>query len=798
MARLNLNVLVELIGSLKSADATDTFDQVVKAACLNQDVSEGQPQPIAVIRLHLKYILYFAREPDYPDLVRYKSHSKKPIDPWYFDQLPPLLVKEADAVQITTAVLTHDPSKINTDKVSGQPEKDNEAPPRTNFRDLPKDEKTLLRTRIVNFGLSTRAQNVLSIQGAELLGDAIAQAKKFNIDWSQIPRVGKQTQSEIENFLKPLFFKYGSLSGWTVTAVRDAIGESGNQSENVNATEFAALSSENKAYLLRKVDELQLSTRATRALRLRGAEYLGDAISQAKKFNVTWSDAVSGVGKKIGREIEDILAPLFARYGRLAGWVRPSDQQTTHIIINTLAGSSLEDEVQIALEQIPQAHVRRIISARYAIGEFSHTHTLQELGDKKFWPDSRGRSREYARQVIKKGFERVVKARINFDSLNRLKQVLLQKSVWDEPGVRALMADLAIECQGSIFTNLIALDLFSGKRNLLTRHSKKNTLLLTNSSVLSGLDEKLVRKDFDDGLVKVKKAFIGKTFIELDEVMRLLSVREGDEYLLDSPPISLSLHKSETDKIFVARKLNSFQSHKSYLDTMITKIFSLTASVNLSVAMQALIRSSKRYETVQVPNEDRILLESYLTAHPCLDLRDGTLFCEKRPSKSLLNDTDKAIIACAREYGEEMQTDLLHQWLLREMQCTEASARQKVLFSPVLVSIKNGLGTRFGLKKLICRLSEIDEVSTTDIAHTAELIVEVKNGALLKQRGRAITSEAVRDGCYTLKLSNGNDLGQIQVRDQTLMDLAPIANAFDSDLLTFVFDQHSQVAMLSL
>ena len=121
-----------------------------------------------------------------------------------------------------------------------------------------------------------------------------------------------------------------------------------------------------------------------------------------------------------------------------------------------------------------------------------------------------------------------------------------------------------------------------------------------------------------------------------------------------------------------------------------------------------------------------------------------------------------------------------------------------VLFSPFLVSIKDGVGTKVGVKKLICRLSEVKEISITDAVSHAEVVVEVKNGALLKQRGRARISEVVRDGSYTLTLNDGDDLGQIQIKDQTILDLAPIANAFDSELLTFVFDQNLELATLRL
>ena len=76
MARLDLAALEQLVRSLTAADATKTFDQVVDEACANQEVRQGEPQPVAVIRLHLKYILYFASEAAHPDLSRYEDHSK--------------------------------------------------------------------------------------------------------------------------------------------------------------------------------------------------------------------------------------------------------------------------------------------------------------------------------------------------------------------------------------------------------------------------------------------------------------------------------------------------------------------------------------------------------------------------------------------------------------------------------------------------------------------------------------------------------------------------------------------------
>ena len=164
--------------------------------------------------------------------------------------------------------------------------------------------------------------------------------------------------------------------------------------------------------------------------------------------------------------------------------------------------------------------MRRIISGRYGIGEFSYTHTLNELGAPSFWPDSQGRTRERARQVIKKGLERISNARISFSSFNRLKQALLEKPIWQEQQVGAQMDDLGIECEGPLLRILYLLDCFSGKRNLLIRPSLQ-PLLLTKPRISGRADERLVRKVFDDDLKQIRKKFEGRAFVPLDELRTL-------------------------------------------------------------------------------------------------------------------------------------------------------------------------------------------------------------------------------------------------------------------------------------
>ena len=88
----------------------------------------------------------------------------KPIDPWYFEQLPPLLIKVTDKAHEVTKLWTRYSSSTNTDKDSRNPQKDRKAPKKVNFQDLRDDEKELLCTRIVNTELSMRAKNVLRLR----------------------------------------------------------------------------------------------------------------------------------------------------------------------------------------------------------------------------------------------------------------------------------------------------------------------------------------------------------------------------------------------------------------------------------------------------------------------------------------------------------------------------------------------------------------------------------------------------------------------------------------------------------
>ena len=450
---------------------------------------------------------------------------------------------------------------------------------------------------------------------------------------------------------------------------------------------------------------------------------------------------------------------------------------------------SLEDELSFALQLVAEPFKQELVAARFGVDRFESRHTLQQLGDGRFWPDGKSRTRERARQVIKKTLRKISLTNVSFSTLKVVEAIVKKRPFWTQKVLGRELNAVGVASPKQLFRTLKALQAFSSSEPFVIREGVVPTLFAS----------KRTESQFDADKASIRGLYRDKLFLPMSKVRKIPSFANIDLGEFAELGLPSVVCKSEDGEEFVARKIARLKTHASYPNTMIAKIFSLTSQVRLEFLIEAVLSSCGR-KPGSIPNDDRILLNEYLHQQPYLIIEEGLVKNVQRPLVSYLSDTDLAIISCVRKYGVEINTNELHRWLLTQLNCTEQSARQKAMFSPLLVTLSKGRGNRPGMKRLVCDLTDIDEIRGEHAKPSASLTIILRNSIRLKRTGETSIEEEVADGHYPVVLSDDpdNDIALLKVSNKRVYNLQDIANAYDTDRFTFTFNSDQGVFSLQM
>ena len=644
---------------------------------------------------------------------------------------------------------------------------------------------------VESLDLSRRSINRLAMLGIEFIGDIVSENKT----WTDrvilnVPGVGRKAFGEIRRFIDDYQAKLTPIRGWKrpdkSSRLDNAVGLS--NSELLKLKDYERLTTQQKKPYMVSVESLDLSRRSINRLAMLGIEFIGDIVSE----NKTWTDRVilnvPGVGRKAFGEIRRFIDDYQAKLTPIRGWTRPEKKPESSLeLVETPEGMTLEDELSFALQLVAEPYKQELVAARFGVGRFENRHTLQELGDGSFWPDGKPRTRERARQVIKKTLGKICSNNISFSTLKVVEAIVKKRPFWTQKVLGRELNAVDIASPKQLFRTLKALQAFSYSEPFVIREGVVPTLFASERT----------KSQFDADKASIRGLYRDKLFLPISKVKKIPSFANVDLREFAELGLPSVVCKSEGGEEFVARKIARLKTHASYPNTMIAKIFSLTSQVRLEFLIEAVLSSSGR-KPGSIPNDDRVLLNEYLHQQPYLIIEDGLVRNVQRPLVSYLRDADLAIISCVREYGVEINTDELHRWLLTQLNCTEQSARQKAMFSPLLVTLSKGRGNRPGIKRLVCDLADIDQIRGEYSKPSASLKIILRNSIRLKRTGETRIEEEVADGHYPVVLSDDpdNDIALLKVSNGRVYNLQDIANAYDTDRFTFTFDSDHGVFSL--
>lgn len=462
--------------------------------------------------------------------------------------------------------------------------------------------KEVLVLRVDEFDFSVRTKNVFSSYNCHYIGDIVCLTDNQLLC---LQNFGRKCLTEVHDTLEALEIKNGvSIPGWNhgiSETIREELGFT--EVEQIEEVELDTLDSNSKKFLVLRIDELDLSNRATNSLRKGAFVYVGDIVF-ANEYQLL---DLQNFGRKSLREVKETLQTMGFRIGSsTSGW----DHKNAEVLREQLEpdirefligwlnprriipGKTLEQQLKALLGRVTSNRNLEIVFKFWGWGGDGR-RTLESVGQEY------GITRERVRQVVAKVERKISRLDFVCPKLNEAASYIEDRA----PEFEDILGDelAAVGIAGSHFQ---VDGVFMAIQILNVQSPIQRIKIETQQVVISG----------DDKIVQNVRGFLN--------LLKSLSRVQGSvnfEDLLDQTGI-----ENDATRNFLVDLIDS-HSHISWLSddkkwlwpvpiegnkknrivNFTRKIFSVTPSVHISELRQGL----SRHHRIAFAPPNRVLLE---------------------------------------------------------------------------------------------------------------------------------------------------------------------------------------------
>jgi hypothetical protein len=258
---------------------------------------------------------------------------------------------------------------------------------------------------------------------------------------------------------------------------------------------------------------------------------------------------------------------------------------------------------------------------------------------------------------------------------------------------------------------------------------------------------------------------------------------ENDFQLALSSSQNLTCVKFE-DLLYVAKKPKRLVTKKNKLVTALAKIFAVSKTSQTRDVFEGVSKS--RYLHEKIPFD---VFHEFLSRLDFFQLDEGMIQCNTPPAVSALTKGEMIIAQMAREADGILNSTNVHQTLIKNG-IPSTSARQVVIHTPLLISLRRGAYRQEGLYKFV---GNMDAVLQTDRgskgADPDDFIVTIADDAKTRMFGRVTMTEKISiEGIVEVYDREENFICSVNIKGLTLTGLQPLLIGNQNRAITLIYD----------
>ena len=628
--------------------------------------------------------------------------------------------------------------------------------------------------RLSDIDLSVRTSNCLYHMGLATLGEL---ASLSDAELLRQPNFGRKSLNEVKALLS-------STEG---LAPREEC------TEEDDALDFLAIEEPISATLLRRVETLELTTRASNVMEDLGITTVGELVQ------LTESELLRT--RNVGRLTINDLKSVLARLGlslrtTIQNW--PSKEELalllearardrldrTQTSIGTFA--FLEDELCAAVKAAVGTSERAIVTRRTG-WDGDRIWTLKELAND---PDTSGRaspvSRERIRQIESKALEKIRKIRWSTPLLDRAIALIEENAPLATVTLPSLLQRHGITQRGLGYEALsAAIKTFQVDWDLVYRTIGQDAFLLPSDQA----------DEIECSWTILVEAAVDQDFVELDQVVN--TDRHANPLSLDVAASGVSKMPSlgwldQDRRIYwsLDRVRRGWNKHINVCRKILTVV--------PEVPLRRLTAAVERARTVRdYPPDDTFM--KMLLASEEFEVDDGMVSRGASFGLGTLSNSDRLMIRAAMDAGTVTTFLELREVLVRRG-LSENYSQMLMVISPFWVTTARGKYRFIGKQAQLNEFRLKEPVEEDGVEEYQECLVELEvNHRHLVTGNHRIDEDKVKPGQWSLRDEKGNDLGKIDVTERMIKGLNRGFSAAGLGVGTFViidFSEDEFVAMM--
>ena len=628
--------------------------------------------------------------------------------------------------------------------------------------------------RLSDIDLSVRTSNCLYHMGLATLGEL---ASLSDAELLRQPNFGRKSLNEVKALLS-------SIEG---LAPREEC------TEEDDALDFLAIEEPISPTLLRRVETLELTTRASNVMENLGITTVGELVQLTESELLRTPNA----GRLTINNIKSVLAQLGLSLGTtIQNW--PSKEELalllearardrldrTQTSIGTFA--FLEDELCAAVKAAVGTSERAIVTRRTG-WDGDRIWTLEELAND---PDTSGRaspvSRERIRQIESKALEKIRKIRWSTPLLDRAIALIEENAPLATVTLPSLLQRHGITQRGLGYEALsAAIKTLQMDWDLVYRTIGQDAFLLPSDQA----------DEIEYSWTILVEAAVDRDFVEFDQVVN------ADRH---ANPLSLDVAASGVSKMPSLGWLDQDRRIYWSLDrvrrgwnkpiNVCRKILTVVPEVSL----RRLTAAVKRARTVRdYPPDDTFM--NMLLASEEFEVDDGMVSRGASFGLGTLSNSDRLMIRAAMDAGTVTTFLELREVLVRRG-LSENYSQMLMVISPFWVTTARGKYRFIGKQAQLNEFRLKEPVEVDGVEEYQECLVELTvNHRHLVTGNHRIDEDKVKPGQWSLRDEKGNDLGKIDVTERMIKGLNRGFSAAGLGVGTFViidFSEDEFVAMM--
>ena len=559
--------------------------------------------------------------------------------------------------------------------------------------------------------------------------------------------------------------------------------------------EFESLSDSEIELLLIPINQLTLGTRLSGLLRNRNVLYLGQLVD----LNTLQLYREPNVGRKTIDELFSLVQKYNLKDFPLFIW--PEDTVIRGIIasrkiepsrsfkISCNEAQTLEEEVECIIRKIVPRNVSSVLIHRLGTKRQGCPMTLEEVAKSKIVNDTK-LTRERIRQIEFQGKKLIKSKIIELSKYQLVLAELTKHPVISEYDAEQILKNKQITNLDNpllLISNLERLDLvqfpFIQKKILWI-----NQTYLVNKNLF---DAKILTKFFKH----LQKEISGNAFAIIDMNVYFLDDKYSAETIrsvIETTDQLICIPYGE--KLYIAKRPGRLKSHANKLVTSLVKIFLLSRKCTMRDVYKAVKKTRNLSQEFPFPVFERYLQE--LKFFKCDEM---IIECLEPPETEILNRAEGLLVKWAKQFGDRVDSTTLHNFLVCSGMTSQA-ARQIVIHSPLIITIKKGRSNVQGLYAFVGDLKGplfYMKPMGKDIEHDSIEITIPINASTRIFGKHTLDKKIVADGIYEVFDKHDNFICKLISKGNCLNGLKPLTKEINEGNLIVVFDlQEKSVSIL--